>query len=201
MKKYGILGGSFNPVHLGHLILAEQVKNNFNLDKIIFIPTTDNPLKNKLCDISKYDRFCMTSLAVEDNECFEVSDIEIKNTGYSYTVDTIEKLQSVDTSVKYYFICGADIIFHLERWKEFQKLFEYVTFIAAYRTGYDTVKLQEEVLRLKEKYNADIIIFKTPLIDISSTQIRKRLKENKSVKYLMPEKVYSYIMQKGLYKE
>lgn len=201
MKKYGILGGSFNPVHFGHLILAEQVKNNFELDKIIFIPTTDNPLKSKFCEVDKFDRFNMTSLAVEDNECFEVSDIEIKNTGYSYTVDTIEKLQSIDSSVKYYFICGADIIFHLERWKEIEKLFECVTFIAAYRTGYDTVKLQDEVALLKEKYNADIIIFKTPLIDISSTQIRKRLKENKSVKYLIPEKVYDYIAQKRLYKE
>ncbi|NMC57423.1 MAG: nicotinate-nucleotide adenylyltransferase [Eubacteriaceae bacterium] len=201
MKKFGILGGSFNPIHLGHLILAEQVKNNFDLDKIIFIPTTDNPLKNKLCDVNKYDRFTMTSLAVEDNDYFEVSDIEIKNTGYSYTINTIEELLIMDSSVKYYFICGADIIFYLERWKEFEKLFKYITFIAAYRTGYDTVKLQDEVTRLKEKYGADIIIFKTPLIDISSTQIRKRLKESKSVKYLIPQNVYSYITQKGLYKE
>ena len=163
MKKIGILGGSFNPIHNGHLILAEQVKNNFNLDKIIFIPTTDNPLKNKLCEVSKNDRYNMTSLAVSDNKCFEASDIEIKNTGYSYTIDTIEELLRSDSSVKYYFICGADIIFHLERWKAIEELFECVTFIAAYRTGYDTVKLQDEAVRLKEKYDADIIIFKTPL--------------------------------------
>jgi nicotinate-nucleotide adenylyltransferase len=201
MKKYGILGGSFNPIHLGHLILAEQAMNLFRLDKVIFIPTTDNPLKEKLCSTSKYDRYNMTCLAVSDNERFEVSDIELNNTGYSYTIDTAEKLIKEDVNAKYYFICGADIIFNLERWKDYKKLFGLIAFIAAYRNGYDDEKLKNEIKRLKESYNADIEVIKTPTIDISSTQIRNVIKEGGSVKYLIPQKVYDYIKSNGLYKE
>jgi len=201
MKKYGILGGSFNPIHLGHLILAEQAKNKFSLDKIIFIPTADNPLKAKICNISKEHRLNMTRLAISDNSEFVLSDIEIKKSGPSYTINTIRELEKKDDHVKYYFICGADIIFSLQQWKDYKQLFKNITFIAAYRGGYDIAKLQSEVSRLKESYDADIIIFKTPLIDISSTQIRKQLKKNQSVKYLLTENVYEYIQQNGLYKE
>jgi nicotinate-nucleotide adenylyltransferase len=201
MKKYGILGGSFNPIHLGHLILAQEALCTFHLDKVLFIPTTDNPLKKKKNLVSKYDRYEMTALAIEDNEHFEISDIELKNTGYSYTIDTIRELLRKDPDVQYYFICGADIIFHLQRWKEFEELFKSVLFTAAYRKGYDKEKLYSEIEKLNRSYDAHIITFQAPLIDISSTVIRNRIKENGSVKYMMHDKVYEYIQNNGFYKE
>jgi nicotinate-nucleotide adenylyltransferase len=201
MKKYGILGGSFNPIHLGHLILAQEALYAFDLDKVLFIPTTDNPLKKKKNQVSKYDRYEMASLAIADNHHFEISDIELKNTGYSYTIDTIRQLQGKDENVKYYFICGADIIFHLQRWKEFEELFRCMSFIAAYRKGYDKEKLYCEIEKLTKLYGADIITLKAPLIDISSTLIRNRIKDNGSVKYMLHDKVYEYIQKEGFYKE
>jgi nicotinate-nucleotide adenylyltransferase len=201
MKKYGILGGSFNPIHLGHLILAQEALYAFDLDKVLFIPTTDNPLKQKKNLVNKYDRYEMTALAIKDNQHFEISDIELKNTGYSYTIDTIRQLLRKDPDVKYYFICGADIIFHLQRWKEFEELLKSMSFAAAYRKGYDKEKLYGEIEKLNKMYCADIIAFKAPLIDISSTLIRNRIKQNYSVKYMLNDDVYDYIQKKGFYKE
>lgn len=201
MKKIGIFGGSFNPIHIGHLILAQEVQNKVGLEKVLFIPTTDNPLKEKDTEETKWERYEMTRLAIEDNEKFAISDIEVQNTGNSYTIDTVRKLKQIDAAADYYFLCGEDIIFQLERWKDFEKLFQLLTFVVTYRPGYDFEKLQIEAGRLIKTYGAKIEVFRAPLIDISSTTIRKRVATGEGIKYFVTEKVYDYIKEKRLYLE
>jgi len=201
MKKIGIFGGSFNPIHIGHLILAQEVQHQAGLEKVLFIPTNDNPLKEKDTKETVAERYEMTRLAIEDNENFVISDLEIRQPGFSYTIDTVKKLKSIDSKADYYFLCGEDIIFQLERWKDFEELFQLVTFIVTYRPGYDFKKLETEAVRLKQLYDAKIKIFQAPLIDISSTAIRERVVMGKSIRYLVTEKVHQYIKEKQLYLE
>jgi len=201
MKKIGIFGGSFNPIHIGHLILAQEVQHKAGLQKVLFIPTADNPLKEKDSEETKAERYEMTRMAIEDNENFAISDIEVRSTGYSYTIDTVKKLMAADPEAQYYFLCGEDIIFQLERWKDFEELFRLVIFVVTYRPGYDFEKLRVEAQRLKQMYGANIEILQAPLIEISSTTIRERVKQNISVRYLVTEKVHDYIKDKRLYLE
>lgn len=192
------MGGTFDPIHVAHLMIAEYAKDEYELDKIIFIPTGTPPHKDE-CTDSKI-RYDMVSLAVEDNVDFEVTDIETNRTELSYSVDTINELKG-KYSGSFYFIIGSDTLFQLKTWKKIDELSKNVEFICAVRPEYISTKaLEMELLYLKSKYNTKINIIKSPLYELSSTYIRERIQTGKSVKYLLPDKVIKYIEEHKLYR-
>lgn len=198
--KIGLMGGSFDPIHNGHLVLAEQVRTRFQMDKIIFIPSGNPPHKEAVA--SKEHRFNMTSLAIEENEFFELSRIELDHDHKSYAIDTVRRLrQEFGDETEVYFITGADVIIDLPTWKEFENLLQICKFIGSTRPGIDNSELREQIDSLVKNYKADITITEVPALAISSTDIRRRVKYNLSIKYLLPASTEKYIYDHHLYKD
>ena len=196
MKKIGIMGGTFNPIHFGHLMIAEEVRREFHLEKIIFIPAANPPHKNNVM-ISAQHRYAMTLLATASNPHFEVSDIEIKRGAHkpSYTYDTVLELKSLyGNDIDIFFIVGADCIHTLPTWHNFQELKELITFVTTKRPNYD---FQSE--NLPELQGAHFKKLNTPELEISSTDLRDRIKLHRNVHYLMPDNVIEYIKKEHLY--
>ena len=192
MKKYGIFGGTFNPPHIGHSILADYVREELLLDKIIFIPSGNPPLKDS---ISTEHRLNMSKLAFGNDENFEISEIESENIEKkTYTVDTLQKLNEKykDEDVQLYLIIGMDKLNELPKWKEPEKLFKLAKVIVINRPD-------NSVSNAKPEFRERAEVINTPELEISSSEIRKRIYENKSVKYLLNEKVLEYIKKNNLY--
>lgn len=187
--KIGILGGTFNPIHLGHLILAEEIKEKLGLRKVIFVPVFLPPHKeaNHLASASK--RLKMIKLAIKSNPAFSVSDIEIERQGRSYTIDTLKKFKEIYLNDELYFIAGSDLLKYLDEWKDLKNIIEMVKFIVATRPGYPLEKFPPPIKTLSIK-----------AVDISAYQIRQCIKEGKSFRYLVPESVFKYINKKKLYR-
>lgn len=198
--KVGIMGGTFNPIHIGHLSMAEYIKDNFNLDKIIFIPT-GNPPHKKLYNIKNKHRYEMVLISIMDNNDFFVLDFELKNNNYSYTIDTLSYLKGRYKNIEFYFIVGADTVLEIETWKDFEKNFYLSKFIASGRPGIRNDFYEKKIKELKEKYNADIFKINPPLLDISSTKIRENIILGKSIKYTVLKEVEDYIIKNKLYRE
>jgi nicotinate-nucleotide adenylyltransferase len=202
--KIGIFGGSFNPIHIGHLHLAESARVQFDMERVIFIPTGMNPFKYKekqRNDISeRKSRYEMVCLATKSNPYFEVSPIEINRVGKTYTIDTIRKVKESYPDKELYFIAGADIIFSITKWRKIDEVFRQTAFIVAERPGYPNAKLRRTIARLKHRYQARIYLMMLSGMDITSTDIRKRIKAGKSVRYLIPDEVNAYIQDKHLYR-
>ena len=196
--RIGIMGGTFDPIHYAHLATAEFIKDKYELDKILFIPSGNPPHKPK--DITnKYDRYNMVLLATKSNKDFLVSDVEVNKEIRSFTIDTLRQLKKMYKNIEIYFITGADAICDIEQWKDVEENFKLATFIAATRPGISPLKAQEKIDQLVKKYNANIISVYVPSLDISSTYIRDQLKENKTIRYLVPEDVEKYIYENKLY--
>lgn len=196
--KIGVMGGSFDPIHNGHLVLAEQVRTRFQLDKIIFIPAGNPPHKEAV--VKKEHRFNMTKIAIEDNEFFEISRLEIDTTETTYAIDTIRSLkESYRDDTEFFFITGADAIIEISLWKDFAELLNICKFIGATRPGVDEDYMKEKIDALVNEYKADITITQVPALAISSTDIRRRVKYNLSIKYLLPAKTEEYIYENNLY--
>ncbi|MDO5707404.1 MAG: nicotinate-nucleotide adenylyltransferase [Andreesenia angusta] len=192
--RYGIMGGTFDPIHLGHLIISEYIRVELGLDKIIFIPNGRPP--HKKVSTSDEDRYLMTKMAIEDNEFFEISDIEIKGEVHSYTIDTIKELKKMDSNVEYFFIIGSDSAKNFHKWKDYREIFEYCKIVCYQRKGFNL-----DDLSLENELSSKIIFIDSMLLDISSTEIRRRVKEKKSIKYLVTDIVEKFIYQKKLYQE
>lgn len=199
MRKIGIMGGTFDPIHYGHLVLAEQIRTKFDLEKILFIPAGIPPHKQETNITCSTHRYFMTLLATITNPHFEVSRIEIDEKEISYTVNTIKKLKSIYSDAELYFITGADALYELDTWKDLEGLLKMCNFIAATRPGFDEKKLNEKKIFLNEKYCTNIIVTAVPALAISSTDIRNRVKEHKSIKYIVPDSVEHYIYKNNLY--
>lgn len=198
MKRYGIFGGSFNPPHIGHSILAENIREQLYLDKVIFIPSGKHPLKDDISISDAEHRLNMARLAFEDDEHFEVSDMEIKiakEGKTNYTVDTLIELYNLYQKdfIKLYLIIGIDNLIDFPRWKDPNKLFLISEVIVMNRPGYLVQDVQDEFAR-KARY------LSVPMLEISSTDIRNRIKENKSVKYILKQEVENYVINNKLYK-
>lgn len=199
--RIGIMGGTFDPIHYGHLVLAECIKSDFKLDKIIFIPAGIPPHKMNLKISGNKHRYAMTALAVASNPNFEISDIEVNSEEVSYTINTLQKLKdAMGAEAELFFITGADAVFDMEHWKDIGLLLASFQIIVGTRPGHKNAMLDQKIAMLNEKYNSDIKKAEIPGIAVSSTDIRNRAAEGKTIKYLVPEPVERYIMENRLYK-
>lgn len=199
-KRFGIMGGTFDPIHTGHLFIANEVLNMYNMDKIIFIPA-GNPPFNKKTGATSYERYLMTVIATLANKYFEVSDIEIKKDEKSYTINTIKELTKAYDNTEFYFITGMDAVLDLDKWQEHEELFKYLKFIAVNRAGVESENAFNKIKEMREAFNGTIEILEAPMLQISSTDIRNRIKNNRSIKYLVSESVEKYIIKNKLYLE
>lgn len=201
-KRYGIMGGSFNPIHMGHLMMSEYVRVELDLDEIIFIPT-GNPPHKQTGILDAENRLEMVKKATKDNPHFTVSDIEVKRQGISYSVDTVLALKERYPEDEFYFLIGLDILPDLRGWRRFDELAKEIEFALSIRPGYDTMTKDQMVWHintLKEQFQAEIIVVETPLYEISSTDIRRRIREGKSIRYLVKPEVIQTIEKNGYYK-
>ena len=201
-SRIGIMGGTFDPIHYGHLAAAEAARVEFGLCKVIFMPAGNPPHKQSQKISDAEHRYRMTALATSSNSGFEVSRLEVDKAGITYTFDTMEELRSIyGEAPELYFITGADAVLELLTWYKIGELLTLCKFIAVTRPGFDIWKLEQKIAEISSKYDGEIICLEVPLLEISSTDIRERIKNGKPVKYLLPEEVEAYIHKNGLYKE
>ncbi len=170
------------------------------MEKIIFIPA-GNPPHKKAPGACAFDRFLMTSLATLSNNKFIVSDIEIKSFEKSYTINTIRQLTNEYDNTEFYFITGTDAILELPNWHDTKNLLKMCKFIGVNRSGYSTLEIETKINEIKNNYNGQIELLQVPMLEISSTDIRERIKQGRSAKYLLPELVEGYIIKNNLYVE
>ncbi|MDO4170649.1 MAG: nicotinate-nucleotide adenylyltransferase [Lachnospiraceae bacterium] len=196
--KIGIMGGTFNPIHNGHLLLGEMAYEQFGLDKVLIMPTKHPYYKDISGNIMEKDRVAMVQLAVNDNPHFEFSALELNREGTTYTVDTLEELHQKFPENDYYFILGKDSLDYLESWKDVTRIFELCKIIAASRDDLDG-KIDEKIAYLNRKYHAEIFRLYSPNLEISSSYLRKELSTGKSCRYLVPDSVLAYIKENRLY--
>ncbi|NTV90522.1 MAG: nicotinate-nucleotide adenylyltransferase [Clostridiales bacterium] len=198
--KIGIMGGTFNPPHFGHLLAAEAARENFALQKILFIPSGNPPHKDENEVVRAEDRYKMVEAAVASNPNFEALRIEIDRKGRTYSVDTLKELKKLyGDGTDFYFIIGADIINELVLWKDYLELFSLCGFIAVNRPGFDISGLSGEVSQLLAQNKLRIETLKIPMLEISSSDIRERISEGRSIRYLTPTAVEDYIKNARLY--
>lgn len=202
-KRIGLMGGTFDPIHQGHLVTAEAARAEFSLEKVIFVPSGEPPHKKGFSISSKEARYLMTVLATSANPFFEVSRLELDRPGKSYAIETVQYFhRQMDEGSELFFITGADAILEIVTWKNVRNLFAWCTFIAATRPGYDLGALREKLLKkLSPSSLAKIIPLEVPAMAISSTDIRQRVGRGCTVKYLLPAEVESFINKNGLYQE
>lgn len=184
----GIFGGSYNPIHFGHLIVAEEIREAYNLDKIIFIPVGIPSHKNEL-EISSFHRFEMVKLAIKENNYFEISDIEISENRKNYTIDTLNKLKRMYIKDNLFLIIGGDSAKNFHTWKNYKEILKNIKVLVFKRKDYTEITAYD---------NMDIL--NTKIIEISSTDIRERIGNNKTIKYLLPNLVEKYIYDNNLYR-
>lgn len=203
IKRLGIMGGTFNPIHYGHLVTAEESYYEFSLDIVIFMPSGHPPHKKDGEIISAEDRYLMTVIATASNPHFFVSRLEIERPGPSYAIDTLRELHQIyGEDIEYFFITGADAILEILTWKDSEKIYDMCSFIAATRPGYSLEKFKELSLSSPEKdiKLPKVHFLEVPALAISSTDIRRRVKAGSPIRYLVPDEVANYIYKNGLYR-
>lgn len=189
MKRVGVFGGSFNPIHLGHLIVAEEARRRLKLSEVCFVPCYNPP--HKLLRVGFEDRCRMVELAVEDNPHFTVSRIEGGRKGRSFTVETIRLFKGQHPGDRIYLLMGADQFSELETWRSPEELFKLCRVVVLLRPGYEPSPMR----RFAEK----AIFLRVPQLEIASSQLRRRLYSGEPVRYLIPPKVSRYIEERSLY--
>ncbi len=198
-KKIAIMGGTFDPIHYGHLVTAEAVMHEYQIDRVLFIPSGQPPHKNDSQVTSAEHRYLMTLLATETNPRFFSSRIEIDREGYTYTIDTIRELKKMYPETEIYFITGADAFSNILTWKNPELLLSSCHFVAATRPGYSRKKAAPQIEAVMERHADTLHYLEVPALSISSSEIRERIKEGRPIKYLLPETVENYIYKHGLY--
>ena len=193
--RIGILGGVFNPIHYGHLVIAGEAKDKLNLDKVIFVPSGKAPHK-RVKRATPEERYQMVSLAIKGNSSFEVSPIEIKKgklaSRPTFTLETIREFVKIYNKAKIYFIVGLDEMLKISTWKEPKKLLELCKFVVVTRPGYEASKLDRRIA-------SKVMILEVPGLEISASDIRERIKTGRPIRYLLPPSVEEYIRDKRLY--
>lgn len=201
MSKIGILGGTFNPIHNGHLLLAEQARCFYGLDQVLFIPSGCSYMKRQEEILPGEIRFQMVQLAIADNPYFCVSDMEIVREGNSYTCETITRLHAQYPEDELYYIVGADTLFQMEFWKNPEQIFTQCITAASVRQGREDSALMLQAKSLASRYRADIRFMPSLHVEISSTLVRDHLQKGTSVRYLVPERVRSFLEKSGYYRD
>jgi nicotinate-nucleotide adenylyltransferase len=194
------MGGTFDPIHFGHLVTAEEALVQFNLDRVVFMPTGQPAFKDGSLVSDAEHRYLMTVIATAANPDFDVSRMEIERSGPTYTVDTLVALRDqLGPAAELFFVTGADAVWEILEWKEAERVADMATFIAATRPGYDL----QEAHRLHEAVESRFRIeyIEVPALAISSTDIRQRVAERRPIRYLTPESVGAYIDKNSLYRE
>lgn len=194
MKKIGIMGGTFDPVHIGHLIAAETALDKGGLDEVWFIPTADPPMKNKVPLADAGHRYEMVLLAIQGHARFRALDMELKRGGVSYSYDTVNALRLRFPEGKFSYIIGSDRMNDLPGWHRIRELAELVHFI-----GFERPSDKPAIESLPAYLQEAVLMLEMPQIGISSTEVRERLRTGQSVRYLVPAAVYEYLRRHGLY--
>lgn len=198
-KKIGIMGGTFDPIHFGHLILAQTAMEQFSLDKIWFMPSKMPPHKSHEEVTSTKHRIEMTRLAIEDNPNFSLSLFEMDREGYTFTYETLQLLKKDYPNTKFYFIIGADSVYTFHKWREPRIVASLCTILAANRSQEVDEKLIKQLDIIREEYNADIHLLAIPSIEISSSDIRSKRQKGQAIQYFTHPKVVEYIDANKLY--
>jgi len=214
--KVGLFGGSFNPLHIGHLRAAEEVREILDLDKIIFIPSSIHPIKNEKSIVDVKYRLKMLELATRDIKDFEVSDVEMNRPGPSYTVDTLKYFKDKFKNYRLFFVLGTENFAKIDTWKDYKELFKYANFAVLSRPGFNLENIRDIIprslvkqVKLSENKSGktvykhlsgnSLIFFKIKGIRISSTTLRKLVEKGRSIKYFVPDRVNKYILKNKLY--
>lgn len=200
-QKIGILGGTFNPIHNGHIKLAQTAYEQIGLDKVILMPSGKSYMKRDLFVLPGEERLKLIDMSIKGIPYFESSDIEITRKGNTYTFETLEFLKANNPENEYYFILGADCLFSMENWVKPERIFSACTIIAAVRNGKNKTDLERQAGRLKDLFQANIVLLDFNEINISSSEIRNRLKNNVSVEGLVPENIINYLTEKRFFCE
>jgi nicotinate-nucleotide adenylyltransferase len=198
MSRVGIFGGTFDPIHQGHMVIAEQVAEVLGLARVIFVPSGVPPHKPaSSIKAGTEDRLRMVEAAIRGNDKFLVDSVEIESRRAMYSVETVPLIKERHDGDEWFFVSGADEVSNLLSWKEPDKLLEEAAMVAATRPGYDISNLEhlEEVLENFDK----IVPVECTRVDISATSIRRRLVEGRGIRYLVPDGVYEIIHERGLY--
>ncbi len=195
------MGGTFSPIHYGHLLLAENAKAELNLDEIWFMPAADPPHKADLQVIPYEHRRAMTALAIRNHTGFVISDFETERREKSYSAETLRLLHERYPDIEFYFIMGADSIFQIETWYHPELVMQRCVIVAAARDGMGEEALLRQKEYLNQKYQADIRLINLPEVNISSSDIRKRVKDHRTIRYMTPDCVIDYIESKQLYRD
>lgn len=201
-RKIGIMGGAFDPIHIGHLVTAEEAYCHFGLDEVIFMPSGIPAHKEAHSLVAAKQRLELTQLAISDNPHFSVSSYEVNKNSVSYTVDTMEAMAKEFVDAEIYFITGADAILEILTWKEPARIADYGYLIAATRPGYNLAGF-EKLLNDNDELRVlkpQVFFISVPALAISSTDIRARISQNRPVRYLIPKPVEEYIARNHLYR-
>ena len=199
-QKIGIMGGTFNPIHYGHLLLAQAALESLSLDKILFMPSGNSYMKEASRILSGELRGQMVRLALKENPDFIFSDLELQRQGPTYTCDTLAALRAQNPQSRYYFILGEDNLLTIKQWKSPEFILKNCVIAGAVRESDNTSRILDATRLLEKEYQADIRILPARRIDLSSTEIRERLRNGHSVRYMLPESVIEYIAENNLYK-
>ncbi len=197
----GLMGGTFDPIHMGHLVTAEEARQQFDLDYVVFVPTGIPPHKDEKTVSLPEHRYLMTSLAVMSNPSFFVSRLEIDHEAPTYTIDTVRHFAcGKEAGLEIFFITGADAILEIFTWKDYEELLRLCTFIAVSRPGYSLDRFYESLDLSCPEMRHKVHLLEIPALAVSSTFIRERVTLSKTIKYLTPEPVEQYIRKHGLYR-
>src|SRR5436189_2885812 len=189
-KRLGVMGGTFDPIHYGHLVTADEALHQFELDEVVFVPTGQPWMKEHDVVSSPEHRYLMTVIATASNPRFSVSRVEVDREGPTYTIDTLQELrQQAEGDIDLFFVTGADAMLEILHWKDPEEVLAQAHFIAATRPGYDLARFQQEARTSHPR----VSVMDVPALAISSTNIRQRVKEGQPIRYLVPEGVQTYI--------
>lgn len=200
-RRVGIMGGTFDPIHVGHLILGESAYQQFGLERVLFMPSGNPPHKqDRKGRASNEERVEMVRRAIETNVHFELSLEEMHEQGYNYTRETLERLKSEHADTDYYFIMGADSLLSFETWKDPEEICRLCVLVVAVRDHLPQERLDAQIARLGETFRADIRKLESPNIDISSRMVRGWVAQERSCRYYLPDRVLDYIEERGIYR-
>jgi len=185
----GLYFGSFNPIHIGHLIVANHIVQNSEIDKVWFVVSPHNPLKDSHSLLNEYHRLHLVNLAIEGNTKFRASNVEFHLPKPSYTINTLTYLTEKFPLERFSIIMGSDSFQNIHRWKNFEQLIKQYSFIVYMRPGFE----------IREKHGAEVTVLQAPMLEVSSTYIRDQIKQKKSIRYIVPDAVAEYIQDNKYY--